>query len=272
MTEQKTILITGASSGIGWAAAELFLQRGWNVVATARNPKSIEGNVDSERMMAAKLDVTDRASIAPAIAAAVKRFGRIDVLLNNAGYGLAGAFEQADEPMIRQQIETNVLGLMAMTQAVLPQMRQQGSGTIINMSSMAGRIGIPLESLYSSTKFAVDGFSEALWYELNELGIRVKAIEPGAIKTNFYTSSMKHTSDAKTIPAYTKMDEQFVHVLAGAAAHAPGPERVAQTIYRAATDGKSKLRYTVTSIRLVFLRKLLPDWLFMRAIRRSVLK
>ena len=179
----KTILITGASSGIGKATALRFQSEGWNVVATMRDPSAGRDLEQLDRVTVSRLDVTDASTIDAAIATAVDRFGPIDVLLNNAGYGAYGPLEAFSTERIRRQFDTNVIGLLAVTKAVLPHMRANRSGTIVNISSIGGQITFPLGTLYHGTKFAVEGLSEALHYELEPLGIRVRLASCGMTAT-----------------------------------------------------------------------------------------
>lgn len=194
---KKTILITGASSGFGKENTLLFQRNGWNVVASMRNPEKERELTDLPNVMVLQLDVTDGRSIATAVNQAVERFGKIDVLVNNAGYGLIGVFESATAEQIQTQYEVNVFGLMKVTKAVLPLMRQQKNGVIINISSFGSITAGQFSSLYNSSKFAVEGFSEALSHELAPLGIAVKIIEPGSVATNF-RSGMEMISNAIT--------------------------------------------------------------------------
>ena len=181
----KTILITGASSGIGKATATHFQARGWNVVATMRTPEDGAGFSSFDNVRVAALDVTDAASIDAAVEFAIDQFGSIDALINNAGYGAYGPLEAFDMDRIRRQFDTNVIGLLAVTKAVLPHMRAANSGTIVNISSIGGQMTFPLGTLYHGTKFAVEGLSEALHYELEAVGVKVKIVEPGMIATDF---------------------------------------------------------------------------------------
>lgn len=241
----QTIFITGASSGIGKATAHFFHDKGWNVVATLRDPAKAGDLADLPRVMLARLDVTDGASIGAAVAAAQARFGGIDVLLNNAGFGAYGPLEAFDMEGIRRQFDTNVIGLLAVTKAVLPLMRQQGNGVIVNISSIGGRMTFPLGTLYHGTKFAVEGLSEALHYELGPLGIRVKIVEPGMIATDFGGRSFdfRHSAD---LTAYQPVVDKFLAVLGSPemAATASAPIVVSEAIWSAATDGTPRLRYT----------------------------
>jgi NAD(P)-dependent dehydrogenase (short-subunit alcohol dehydrogenase family) len=269
----KTVLITGSSSGIGRATVKYFAARGWQVAATMRTPaKETElGQLPNVKLF--PLDVLDEASIAQAVADTIRTFGSLDVVVNNAGYGAVGAFEAASPEQVKRQFDTNVFGVMNVVRAVLPHFRQQRRGHLINVASMGGRITFPLYSLYHGTKWAVEGFSEALQFEVEQFGIRVKIIEPGAIKTDFYDRSMdlfkkEGLNDYDNYQALTFPNMQQ------AGADAPGPEVVARTIFRAATDGSRKLRYPVGSNAplLLFLRRLLGDTWFMGIVRNVVEK
>lgn len=193
----KTWFITGASRGFGARIAELALEKGDNVVATARNPRTVaERFGERPNLLAVALDVSDEAQAKAAAAAAVERFGRIDVLLNNAGYGLLGAVEEATGAEVEALYRTNVFGLLAVTRAVLPTMRAQRSGRILNISSIGGyRAGAGF-GVYCSTKFAVEGLSEALHAELAPLGIHVTVVEPGYFRTDFLDQTSLATSKA----------------------------------------------------------------------------
>ena len=197
-----TWFITGCSSGFGRELARAVLARGWNTVVTARNPAEIADIVaeNSDTALAVKLDVTDRTQIADAVRQARARFRTIDVLVNNAGYGYRGAVEEASDAEIRAAFDTSFFGLVAMTQAVLPGMRAQKSGYIINISSVGGRMAAPGSGFYSATKFAVEGMSDALRKEVGPLGIRVMVVEPSGFRTDFAGRSLRQ-SDV-TIDAY----------------------------------------------------------------------
>ena len=240
----KTIIITGASSGFGRETVKIFQQQGWNVVATMRSPENEQELRELENVLVTRLDVQDLESIQKAVDETIQRFGSIDVLLNNAGYGLMGVFESATPEQIQKQYAVNVFGLMDVTRAVLPQMRQQGSGTIVNISSFGGQVGLPFGSLYNSSKFAVEGFSESLSHEVSAFGISVKIIEPGGVNTNFRTGIKMIKNE---ISDYNLLMGNFFGRYAGATAHLPKatPEDVAQTIYNAATDGMAQLRYVI---------------------------
>lgn len=237
----QTILITGASSGIGKETAKLFAAKGWNVVATMRSPDKEQDLTGADNVLVTRLDVTDGASIQSAVSAGINTFGQIDVLLNNAGYGAYGPLEAFPMDRIRRQFDTNVIGLLETTKAVLPHMRQRGTGTIVNISSIGGQMTFPLGTLYHGTKFAVEGISEALHFELEAAGIKVKIVEPGMIKTDFGGRSFDMVND-ETMTQY----QPVVQALFGAwsqAQNASDPVVVAEVIWAAVTDGSTKLRY-----------------------------
>ncbi len=184
---KRVWFITGASTGFGYALAEQLLTAGHSVVATARKPEQIAHFAEEykDRCLVQALDVTEQASVEAAVSAAVAKFGRVDVLVNNAGYGLAGAVEEASEAEFMPVFETNVFGLIRVTRALLPQFRKQRSGNILNLSSIGGLIGSPGWGYYNASKFAVNGFSEALAAEMAPLGVHVTIVEPGPFRTDF---------------------------------------------------------------------------------------
>jgi len=241
---KKTILITGASSGFGKQTVKLFQKNGWNVIATMRSPEKEEELQGLDHVLLVQLDVENHDSIRQAVETGVNTFDGIDVLLNNAGYGLMGVFESSTQEQIQKQFNVNVFGLMEVTRAVLPIMRNQGAGCIINISSFGGAVGLPFGSLYNSSKFAVEGFSESLSHELFPLNIGVKIIEPGGVQTNFRSNLDIIKNE---IPAYNDLMAEFFQRYAQPTAHLQKATAsdVAETIYRAATDGKSKLRYVI---------------------------
>lgn len=261
---RKTIFITGASSGIGQQVALLFQRNGWNVVATMRSPGQDTMLAALPNVICPALDVTDDASIEQAVTMAVARFGQIDVVLNNAGYGLIGAFETFDKAQIERQFQTNVFGLMAVTRALLPHLRQRRSGTFINVTSFAGRSIFPLYSVYHASKWAVEGFSESLQYELREYGIRVKIIEPGIVKTAFWGRSTDRKNQSG-IHAYDEYGNPVLDLIDDAAGIiATQAEDVANTIWQAANDSSNRLRYIVGLDAHVTLgmRKVLSDRIY----------
>jgi NAD(P)-dependent dehydrogenase (short-subunit alcohol dehydrogenase family) len=260
----NTVLITGASTGIGRATAEYFHEHGWTVVATMRKPA---GGSARTRWIELPLDVTDPSSVGAAITRARELCGRLDVLVNNAGYGLVGTFESIEDDAIRRQFETNVFGLMRVTRAVLPWMREMRAGTIVNVSSMGARVTFPYYSVYHATKWAVDGFSEALRYELDPLGIRVRIVEPGAVKTDFYGRSEEFVHD-RQLAAYNARVDRVRARMASVGRHGSTPESVAKIIYAAATATGNQLRYAagLDAKALLALRHLIGAQLFQRIV------
>jgi NAD(P)-dependent dehydrogenase (short-subunit alcohol dehydrogenase family) len=267
----KTILITGASSGIGKATAEYFAARGWNVAATMRQPEMAATLGALSNVTLYCLDVTDQATIAQTVTAVIQDFGKIDVVVNNAGYGAVGIFEKATEEQIEQQFATNVFGVMRVVRAILPHFRKNRAGTIVNVTSMGGSVTFPTYSVYHATKWAIEGWAESLAFELRPFNIRIKNVEPGAIKTNFYDRSLVVFANAALTDydAYQKSVAAYMREVGG---DAPGPEIVAKTIFRAATDSSWRLRYPAGSQAsfLLFLWWLFPLRWFQAAIRRAM--
>ncbi len=270
---RHTILITGSSSGIGRASAQLFAQKGWNVVATMRSPdKETELN-RLEHVLCTRLDVTDASSIAAAIHDGITAFGRIDAVLNNAGYGLTGPFEATTREEIRRQFDTNVFGTLDVIRAILPHFRQNGGGTILNVTSMGGRIALPLYSVYHGTKWAVEGFSESLQHELRPFNIHVKMIEPGAIATAFYDRSMT-VAKQSGLTAYDTMVNTTLKRMNASGRSGSAPADVARVIYGAAMDKSWKQRYPAAgnARAILWTRKLLPDILFSALLRLNLMR
>ncbi|QJR15368.1 SDR family oxidoreductase [Usitatibacter palustris] len=233
----KTVLITGCSSGYGLETARYFLWHGWNVVATMRTPK--EGILPaSDRLRILPLDVTDPKSIAAALEAA----GPIDVLVNNAGIGLFGAFEATPMDTIREVFETNTFGTMAMTRGVIPQMRERGAGVIINVTSSATLAPFPLVAAYTASKTAIQGFTASLAHEAAEFGIRVKLVEPGyGPNTNFTANSGDRMNGLITEP-YAPFAQRIFAGFANPGAVTTA-EDVAEVVFRAANDTSRQLRF-----------------------------
>ena len=240
----KAILITGASSGIGKETAKLFASRGWQVVATMRSPQDEIDLVGNDNILVTRLDVTDTGSIEAAVAKGIEKFGKIDVLLNNAGYGAYGPLEAFPMDRIRRQFDTNVIGLLETTKAVLPHLRAQGAGTIVNISSIGGQMTFPLGALYHGSKFAVEGISESLHYELAAAGIKVKIVQPGMIATDFGGRSFDFVND-ESLSEYQPVVQALFTTWGGEEANsrASQPIVVAEVIYGAVTDGTDTLRY-----------------------------
>jgi NAD(P)-dependent dehydrogenase (short-subunit alcohol dehydrogenase family) len=242
----RTILITGASSGIGRATVLRFQAEGWNVAATMRSPEKETELQKLNNVAIFPLDVTDRDSIDAAVKGTLDRFGRLDVLLNNAGYGLVGPLEAVDAIQLERQFATNVYGPIYTTQACLPHFRAQASGLVINVSSIGGRLALPFNSLYHGTKFAIEGISESLALELAPQGIRVKIIEPGGVKTDFAGRSLTFMQKAG-LDAYDESIQRAMAVFMSperASAYSEASD-IADAIYSAATDDTNRLRYLV---------------------------
>lgn len=239
---KQTILITGASSGIGKETAKLFHSKNWNVIATMRNPEKETELNKLSNLLVTRLDVLDLDSIDNAIQQGVMKFGKIDVLLNNAGYGAYGPLESFPRERVLKQFNTNVIGLLDVTRAILPHFRQNKSGTIINVSSMGGKITFPLGSLYHGTKFAVEGISGSLRYEVEQFGCRVKIVEPGAIATDFAGRSFDFSHD-ESLTEYKNIVAKITNAFPTMVKNASPASVVTNVIFEAATDGKSKLRY-----------------------------
>lgn len=250
----QTVLITGASSGIGRATAEYFARKGWNISATSRNPVSESIWGQPGNTISPRLDVTDQASIASAIAATLERFGSIDVVVNNAGYGLFGPLEGTTPEQFEAAFGTNVFGTVNVIRQVLPQMRKQRRGVIVNVSSVAGRVGAAFMSSYHATKFAVEGLSESLRFELQAHNIRVKVIEPGHFKTGFIARGLEWSRHS----AYEPQLSNLIGWIGKSEQRAKDPGIVAETIFDAANDLSDRLRYPVGA-GLLTLRSLLTD-------------
>src|SRR5215204_4254285 len=247
-TNHKVAVVTGSSTGIGYETSLILARSGFLTYATMRNLNKSENiksvaTKESLPIQIKQLDVTDDVSVTNAIQAISSEAGRIDVLVNNAGYGLNGAFEDLAMDEIKAQYETNVFGLIRTTQAVLPVMRSQKSGTIVNISSGAGRFGFPSGSAYVSTKFAVEGLSESMSYELEPFGIRVVIVEPGVIRTNFGDGLVVAKKSQDPNSPYSQMMQKvstsFEHMLENASS----PDLVAKVVLQAVTSENPSLRY-----------------------------
>lgn len=239
------IVITGASSGIGKATAKYFAEQGWRVAATMRTPEKETELTEIDNISVYQLDVTDDASIANAAEQILSDFETVDVLLNNAGYGLVGPLEAATKEQILHQFNTNVIGLMEVTRAFLPHMRANNSGLILNVSSIGGRVTFPYFSLYHSTKWAVEGFSESLSYELDQFNIHVKIIEPGGVSTDFAGRSLKFSGEEQIMAHYETLAIFQENMQSRFGVGASTAEYLAEEIFKATTDGKPQLRYLI---------------------------
>ena len=229
----KTWLITGCSSGLGRAFAQEVLKNGYNAVITSRNPEDIQNIIKNypETALGLALDVTNKEQVEEVVNQAIKKFGSIDVLINNAGHGYRSAVEEADESHVNELFNTNFFGTVNMIKAVLPIMRKQKSGTIFNISSIAGRFSNPGSGYYSATKFAVEGMSDALKKEVALLGIRVIVIEPGAFRTDFSGRSLAGTqteiSDYKETAGKRRKENDHTH-----GTECGNPQKAAQAIIK----------------------------------------
>ena len=240
----KTILITGASSGIGKATAKKFQAEGWNVIATMRSPEKEEELSKLENVLVTKLDVQDISTINNAIEVGIEKFKKIDVVLNNAGYGLMGTFESASKESVSRQFDVNVLGLFDVTRAALPHFRKNKDGMFINISSIGGKMTFPIMPLYHSTKFAVEGFSESLHYELEAIGVKVKIVEPGGVNTDFGGRSMDFQHNEE-LEEYNEFVSGVMNTFQSMINEdtMSSADQIADVIFNAATDGTSTLRY-----------------------------
>ncbi len=270
---RNVVLITGCSSGIGRAAALYFHARGWKVIATMRSPHKEKVLTQLEQCICPRLDVTDTKTIRNAIAAGIQKFKKIDVVVNNAGYGTTGVFEHISKQKIQKQFDTNVFGLMEVIRQILPHFHKRKSGTIINITSIAGRMAFPIHSIYNASKWAVEGFSEALYHELRPFNIHVKLVEPGIIKTDFYSRSMDRGYN-KNDKKYTSILDEYHHGQHKMMPHSAMPEAVAKVIFRAAVRRGRKFRYPAAggARMLLLMRKLLPDVLIMKMIETSMMR
>ncbi len=258
----KVVLITGTSSGIGAATANLFLEKGWVVAATVRKitPELKKNQTDSLSYF--ELDVTVPSSIEKCLKQVIAKYKKIDCLVNNAGFGVFGPFEGSTEADMTKQYDVNVFGLMRVTKAAIPYFIKQKAATIINISSIGGRVGLPFYTLYNSSKWAVEGFSEVLRFELDKYNIKVKLIEPGPIKTDFYSRSASVIDEALT----EKQLDHFHKVKSRVnkfEAQGSAPETVAKTVFKAATDNSNRVRYPAgrgVGMILLFKRILPTTW------------
>lgn len=242
----RTVLITGCSSGLGKSAARHFARNGWNVVATMRKPEPDLAIEFPDSVLVHALDVADPASIAAAFEAGATRFGGIDAVVNNAGITILSIFEATPDHAIRRIFETNVFGTMNVTKAALPYLRRQGGGTIVNVTSGVGFVAVPLLSLYVSSKHAVEGLTESLSYELESQNIRVKLVEPGAMRTtNFSATGMAASQEAPVPEGYKAYFDHALGAMMNYPFESTEELAVAETVYEAANDDTHRLRYPV---------------------------
>lgn len=241
---RRTVLITGCSSGLGNTSAKKFASEGWNVIATMRKPDERFANENPERILVTLLDVTEPSSIQEAIAAGIARFGQIDVVVNNAGISVPSVFEATPMKVVRSLYETNVFGVMNMIQAITPYFRQQGGGTIVNVTSNVGYAAFPLVSVYTSTKHAVEGLVESLSYELESQRILIKLVEPGFMPTtNFGANAGAFAGEVSTPPEYQPYFDHMMQALTHSPFEPADVNAVADQVIRAASDPTNRLRY-----------------------------
>ncbi|SHF95516.1 SDR family oxidoreductase [Flavobacterium defluvii] len=234
----KTIFITGASSGLGKATAKLFHKKGWNVIATMRNPEKETELSQLKNVTLLALDVTHYDQIQSTVKKALE-LSDIDIVFNNAGYGLIGPLESLSDSQITKQLDTNLLGVIRVTNAFIPYFRERKSGLFISTTSIGGLIAFPLGSIYHATKWGLEGWSESMAYELNPFGINIKTVSPGGIKTEFLHGSL----DTGAKPEYQTMVDKMFGSVDVMFEMASTPEQIADVVYEAATDGKNQLRY-----------------------------
>lgn len=266
MTQRSpVVLVTGASSGIGEAIARAFAEKGFEVFGTSRNPGRTEPIAGVEFV---QLDVTDPESVAAAVSTVVQRAGRIDVVVNNAGFGVLGAAEESSTAQAQQLFDTNFFGLVRVTREVLPYLRAQRSGRIINISSVLGFIPAPYGALYSASKHAVEGYSESLDHETREFGVRVSVVEPGYTKTSFDAAAVDADSP---IDSYAPVREHVKDALRKSIPTGDDPDVVAQVVVKAATTRAPKVRYPAGPLarRLALLKRIAPSALLDSGVRKA---
>jgi NAD(P)-dependent dehydrogenase (short-subunit alcohol dehydrogenase family) len=262
--QQPVALVTGASSGIGRETALRLVDAGYQVVGTSRDVSKLTG---SKGLTFVDLDVSSDASVAAAVEHVIDRFGRLDVLVNNAGIGSGGAAEELSIVQDQKVFNVNVLGVARMMKAVLPHMRAQGRGRIVNVSSIAGLVPQPHMATYVASKHALEGYSESVDHEVREYGVRVVLVEPGPTSTPFNGSILR---PEVLIPAYAQQRETFTAVMADSLKDGDDPATVAKVIVKAVTDARPKLRYPAGAVtgRVSLLRRFAPARIFDKQIRK----
>jgi NAD(P)-dependent dehydrogenase (short-subunit alcohol dehydrogenase family) len=248
--EKKVAIITGSSSGIGFETSLILARNGFHTYAAVRNLDKSQPLIDMAKkdglsIQAIELDVSNDKSVKDAINRVLSENKRIDVVVNNAGYALVGSFEDLSMDEIKSQFETNFFGAIRVIQAILPSMRNQRNGRIVNLSSMGGRMAIPLDSAYHGTKFALEGLSESLQYEVEQFGIKIIIIEPGAIKSNFFNNLKMASKAQRPDSPYTQMMQKLNAGFSFILENAAHPVEVAKVILAAVTSEDPQLRYTV---------------------------
>lgn len=274
---KPVVLLTGASSGFGLLTSISLLKNGFLVIATMRNLEKgqvLKESIPTEYLDSleiVKLDVTDHEGSKETVKELIERIGKIDVLVNNAGYAEAGFGEEVTMERYRQQFETNFFGLVAMTQFVLPHMRERKQGKIINISSVSGRFGFPALSPYAASKHAVEGFSESLRLEMLPFGVYVSLIEPGSYQTEIWSKGLIATNDSQDSPYQTNMNN-IMKAVKKTAANAGNPQEVADLIVQVAASTRPKLRYPIgkSVSHTLLLKKIFPwEWLEKQVLKQS---
>lgn len=267
----RTILITGASSGIGKATALLFSEKGWNVAAAMRNPEKSSELNKVKNISTYSVDVTDVKSIETCIAQILQEYGKIDVIINNAGIYETEPLEFTSHETIDKLIKTNVNGILYVIKAILPHFRENKEGIVVNVSSIAGRVTFPYQSVYHASKWAIEGLSEGLKYELNPLNIKIKIVEPGMVKTALYDSIIDKSFEKYPLD-YAKNFKNWHTYLIGNYKKGYNPSLDAITIYKAVNDNNDKLRYSTDfNTKLVFfLRAVFSLSTFQNIVRKQV--
>jgi Short-chain dehydrogenases of various substrate specificities len=273
MKDKKTVLVTGCSSGIGYATCLMFARNSFATYGSARDLSKAERiqeitNREKLPLKIIRLDVNEDESIRIAIQEIISDSGRIDILINNAGYGMFGPIEEISIEEIKEQFETNFFGTIRLIKAIVPIMRKQRKGTIVNISSMVGRFGVPLNAAYVSSKFALEGLSESISFELQEFGIKVILVEPGVIQTDFFQNLKNRGNDTKS--RYYKLMDKRIAFLKGAMKNSvSSSDQVANTILHAVNSRDPDMRYVIgnDATNSIHMRNSLSDREFMKWIK-----
>ncbi len=272
----KTVLVVGASSGIGRACALHLARRGYRVFGTTRRPPAaVEAALrreltSADRLEIVAMDVDDDASVTGAVREVAERAGRVDGVVNSAGFGIGGSIEDTADDEAKAIFETNLFGTLRVCRAVLPIMRRQRSGTIVNISSIGGRIGLPFQGLYSATKFAVEGLTESLWMEVHRFGVRVVLLEPGDFATGF-TDNRRPARGASESEAYADAYRAALSIVEKDERGGASPEAIGRLVARILSVRSPRLRYTVGPVLeriAIRLKSVLPARLFGWALRQ----
>jgi short-subunit dehydrogenase len=273
MKDKKTVLVTGCSSGIGYATCLVFARNNFTTYGSVRELSKAERiqeitNKEKLPLKIIRLDVNEDESIRIAIQKIISDSGRIDILINNAGYGLFGPIEEISIKEIKEQFETNFFGTIRLIKAIVPIMRKQRNGTIVNISSMVGRFGVPLNAAYVSSKFALEGLSESISFELDEFGIKVILVEPGVIQTDFFQNLKIKGNDTKS-PYYKLMDKRIAFLKAAMKNSVSSSDQVANTILHAVNSRDPDMRYIIgnDATNSIHMRNSLSDREFMKWIK-----